>query len=85
MGGITRVSEITGIPRMTRMTGGWDARCTRMTGMSRMTGSIGKNTCRMTGMIGETTLRLTKMMGTTGTSGLTKMTGLAWLTRMNRI
>ena len=25
------------------------------------------------------------MMGTTGTSGLTKMTGLAWITRVNRM
>ena len=54
MGRITRVREITGIPRMTRMTGGWEARCTRKTGMSRMTALIGKTTCRMTGIIGET-------------------------------
>ena len=29
--------------------------------------------------------QLTKMMRTTGTTGLTKMTGLAWTTRMNRM
>ena len=53
-----------------------------MTGMSRMTGSIGITTCRMTGMIGET--RLTRMTGMTGTNywggWVTGMTGVTLVT-----
>ena len=60
---MTKVTiKVTAIPGITGITGDWDARCTRMTGMSRMTGSIGITTCRMTRMIGET--RLTRMTGT---------------------
>ena len=57
------MTKVTAIPGMT---GDWDARCTRMAGMSSMTRSIGITTCRMTGMIGET--RLTRMTGMTGTN-----------------
>ena len=38
MGGITRMTKILGIPRTIGMTGDWNAKRTRMTGMSRMTG-----------------------------------------------
>ena len=37
MGAITRMTKIIGIPRMIGMTGDWDVKRTRMTGMSRMT------------------------------------------------
>ena len=48
---------------MTGMTGDWDARRTRMTGLTGIT--------RITGMTGET--RLTRM---TGKTGMTRVTGV---------
>ena len=44
MGGITRMTKTTGIPRMIGMTGDLDEERTRMTGMSRMTGLTGITT-----------------------------------------
>ena len=37
MGAITRMTKIIGMPWMIRMTGDWDLKRTRMTGMSRIT------------------------------------------------
>ena len=37
MGAITRMTKIIGMPRMIGVTGDWDLKRTRMTGMSRMT------------------------------------------------
>ena len=44
MGVITRMTKIKGIPRMIGMTGDWDVKRTRMTGMGRMTRLTGITT-----------------------------------------
>ena len=44
MGGITTMTKIIGIPRMIGMTGDWDVKRIRMTGMSRMTRLTGITT-----------------------------------------
>ena len=44
MGAITRMTKIIGIPRMIGMTGDWDVKRTRMTGMSRKTRLTGITT-----------------------------------------
>ena len=44
MGGITRMTKTTGIPRMIGMTDDLDEERTRMTGMSRMPGLTGITT-----------------------------------------
>ena len=44
MGAITRMTKIIGIHRMIGMTGDWDVKRTRMTGMSRMTRLTGITT-----------------------------------------
>ena len=38
MGGITTMTKIIGIPRMIKMTGDWDAKRTRMSRMTELTG-----------------------------------------------
>ena len=44
MGAITTMTKIIGIPRMIGMTGDWDVKRTRMTGMNRMTRLTGITT-----------------------------------------
>ena len=44
MGAIARMTKIIGMPRMIEMTGDWDLKRTRMTGMSRMTRLTGITT-----------------------------------------